>query len=578
MTDGVSTVRLHSTVAIRALRCRDITSMYSIRFILAIISAIALTRLSPAQPAVPLFDNLGRHTRPIASRSAEAQAYFDQGLRLLFGFNHGLAIRSLEEATRLDPDSAMAHWAIALACGPHINFPAVPPDRAEQAWRELTLARKFAEKAKPVERALITALGKRYASPQPEDRSGLDLAYANAMRDVWREYPKDADVGALFAEALMNLRPWDQWTLEGKAQPGTDEVIQVLDAVLALNDQHPLANHLYIHAVEASPNPERALAAANRLRDLQPGLAHNVHMPSHIDIRVGDWEKAIVSNLKAIDADQALRRKLGPPKDFVIVYAAHNRHMLAYAAMMTGQSALALEHIRIMVDEVPTTFMQEWAPALEALAAMPFEVLIRFGRWDEILNEADRYPDYMPFTRSFRHAARAVAFAAKGDTKSARAEQATFLELMKKVPEATTIGNNTAQAVFAIAMPLVEGEILVRDGRLDEGFASLRKAVAAEDTLRYDEPPGWILPARHALGANLMAHGRAADAESVYREDLKRLPNNGWSLFGLGDALTEQGKHEEAGKVLAQFRQTWSKADVTIRSSCFCQPAKLSKR
>lgn len=552
--------------------------MYSLRLALAIFAGITLAGLAPAQPAVPLLDTLGRHARPITTRSAEAQAYFDQGLRLLFGFNHGLAIRSFEQATRLDPEAAMAHWGIALACGPHINFPAVPPERAEQAWRELTLARQFSEQASPVARALIAALGHRYASPQPNDRSGLDLAYANAMRDVWQKYPKDADVGALFAEALMNLRPWDQWTLEGKAQPGTEEVIGVLDAVLAINEQHPLANHLYIHAVEASPHPERALAAANRLRDLQPGLAHNVHMPSHIDIRVGDWHRAIASNQKAIAADQALRLKIGPPKDLVVMYAAHNRHMLAYAAMMTGQSALALEHIRTMVDEIPTDFMREWAPAMEAAAAMPFEVLMRFGRWDEILSETDRYPEYMPFTKSFRHAARAVAFAAKGNPVAARGEQATFIALAKKVPEATTVGNNTAQAVFAIAMPLVEGEILVREGRLEEGFKALRNAVAAEDTLRYDEPPGWILPARHALGANLMAHGRVADAESVYREDLKRLPNNGWSLFGLGDALSEQGKHDEAQTILAQFRQTWSKADVSIRSSCFCQPGRLSHR
>ena len=546
--------------------------MKTIRSVLTFASLLTMATLVAQPPTVPLFETLGDHTRPITTRSPEAQRYFDQGLRLLFGFNHGLAIRSFAEAARLDPECAMAHWGVALACGPHINFPAVPPDRAEQAWRELTLAQRFADKATPVERALISALSRRYANPQPDDRTGLDLAYANAMRDVWRTYPQDADVGVFFAEALMTLRPWDQWTPDGKAQPGTDEVIATLEAVIALNDRHPFANHLYIHAVEASPNPERALAAADRLRDLQPGLAHNVHMPSHIDIRVGDWHKAVTSNLRAIEADHARRRVLGPPKDFVIVYAAHNRHMLAYAAMMTGQSAIALEHIRAMVDEIPADFLREWAPMVEGFAAMPFEVLLRFGRWDDVLAAQDNYPDYMPFTKSFRHAARAIAFAAKGDTKAARAEQREFLMLAKKIPAETTLGNNPATAILAVAMPMVEGEILVREGRLDDGFAALRQAAAAEDKLHYDEPPGWILPARHALGANLMAHGRYTAAEQVYRDDLARLPNNGWSLFGLGDALSQQGKHTEAEPILAQFRQMWREADISIKSSCFCQP------
>jgi len=227
--------------------------MKTIRSVLTFASLLTMATLVAQPPTVPLFETLGDHTRPITTRSPEAQRYFDQGLRLLFGFNHGLAIRSFAEAARLDPECAMAHWGVALACGPHINFPAVPPDRAEQAWRELTLAQRFADKATPVERALISALSRRYANPQPDDRTGLDLAYANAMRDVWRTYPQDADVGVFFAEALMTLRPWDQWTPDGKAQPGTDEVIATLEAVIALNDRHPFANHLYIHAVEASP-------------------------------------------------------------------------------------------------------------------------------------------------------------------------------------------------------------------------------------------------------------------------------------------------------------------------------------
>jgi len=542
----------------------------------AAIAVVRPARTETAAPGAaarpPLFDNLGTFTRPATTRSAEAQRYFDQGLRFLFGFNHGMAIRSFEAAVALDPEFALAHWGIAVANGPHINFPLVPPPQAEAAWKHLTLARQHAGRATAVERDLIEALGARYASPQPEDRRPLDEAYVEAMRTLWWKYPKDADVGAFFAESLMNLRPWDQWTPEGVPQPGTEEVIRVLDAVLALNPDHPFANHLYIHAVEASPHPERALAAADRLRTLQPGLAHNVHMPSHIDIRVGDWHRAIESNLKAIEADQAYRRVVGPPRDLVVLYAAHNRHMLAFAAMMTGQRALALEHIRTMVDEIPADFMKEWAVAAEAMAAMPFEVLIRFGRWDEILAEPDTYPDHMPFTKAFRHAARAIAFAAKGDTAAARREQAIFLELAKRVPPESTLGNNAVSAVIAVATPMVEGEILVREGRLDEGLAALRAAIAVEDTLRYDEPPGWILPVRHALGATLMAHGRAAEAEAVYREDLRRLPNNGWSLLGLSEALFKQGREKEAGATMARFATVWNKADTVITSSCFCQP------
>src|ERR1700746_1212000 len=265
----------------------------------------------------PLYDGLGSHSRKVTTNSTEAQRYFDQGLGFLYGFNHRAAIRAFQQAAELDPECAMAHWGVALACGPHINSMAVPPPAAELAWKELGLALKNAGNASRVEQALIDALAKRYANPQPEDRSGLDHAYAGAMREVWKKYPKDPDVGAFFAEAMMNLRPWDQWTPDGKPQPGTNELTATLDAVLKLNQIHPLANHLYVHAVEASPNPERAIAAADRLRNLQPGLAHNVHMPSHIDIRTGQWLKAVDTNAKAGEANTRYREIFGPAKGFL---------------------------------------------------------------------------------------------------------------------------------------------------------------------------------------------------------------------------------------------------------------------
>src|SRR6266581_7131221 len=359
------------------------------KFQIGVCSAVALAMCDVLAAKEPLYDGLGSYSRKITTDSPEAQRYFDQGLAFLHGFNHRAAIRAFQQAAEIDPRCAMAHWGLALACGPHINLTVVPPPAAELAWKELNLARKNAAYASPVERALIHALGKRYANPQPADRSGLDRAYAAAMREVWRKFPKDPDAGALFAEAMMDLRPWDQWTPEGKPQPGTDEILATLEAVLKLNPKHPFANHLYIHAVEASPNPERAIAAADRLRNLQPGLAHNVHMPSHIDIRTGRWLQAVDTNVKAVEADQRYRKIFGPAKGFLNVYVAHNRHMLAYAAMMTGQRDLAMKHIRAMVAELPADFLKENAMTGEAFVGLPLAVMVRFGLWDEIRAKPD---------------------------------------------------------------------------------------------------------------------------------------------------------------------------------------------
>src|SRR6266481_4035138 len=521
----------------------------------------------------PLYDGLGSYSRKVTTNSAEAQRYFDQGLGFLHGFNHRAAIRAFQQAAELDPECAMAHWGVALACGPHINSMAVPPPAAELAWTELGLAQKNVGNASLVERALIGALAKRYANPQPEDRSGLDRAYADAMRELWKKYPKDPDVGALFAEAMMNLRPWDQWTPDGKPQPGTDEIIATLDAVLKLNPNHPLANHLYIHAVEASPNPERAIASADRLRSLQPGLAHNVHMPSHIDIRTGQWLKAVETNAKAVEADQRYRKIFGVPKGFLNVYIAHNRHMLAYAAMMTGQRDLAMKHIRAMVAEMPADFLKENAMQAEGNVAMPLEVMVRFGLWDEILTEPEKYTDKMWFTRAFHHAAHAIAYAAKGDTLNARKAQSIFVERATLVPKEDFVSNNSCEALLAVAIPMVEGEILIAEEKIDSGIEQLRAAIQKEDALKYDEPPAWLIPVRHSLGAVLMKQQRFAEAEQVYRDDLARLPENGWSLLGLAESLQKQKKNaDEVAQTQAKFKKVWAKADLTITTSCLCQP------
>jgi len=538
----------------------------------ALALALALGASAAPPGPEPLFDGLGSHTHKVTTASPQAQQYFDQGLRFLFGFNHGAAIRSFSEAARLDPACAMAHWGIALACGPHINFPMVPPAAAARAWSEITLARQYADRSTPLERDLIAALGRRYADPQPDDRTPLDQAYAEAMRAVWKAHPDDADAGALFAEAMMDLRPWDQWTPEGQEEPGTAEIIATLDAVLRLDINHPFANHLYIHALEASPHPERAAAAADRLRDLQPGLAHNVHMPSHIDIRCGRWFEAITANLKAVAADRRYRAIAGPPTGLLTIYVAHNEHMLAYAAMMTGQSRLAIEHVRALTACLSDDFMKEYGMIAEAYFSMPYEVLIRFGRWEEILAEPD-LPAGMPFSRAMRHAARGIALAAQGDVAGARAEQAAFAEAEKAVPkDEIAAGNNAAPAVLAVAGPMLAGEILYRDAKVEEGLARLREAVKAEDALRYDEPPSWLLPARHSLGATLVREGRFPEAEAVYREDLARLPENGWALYGLSECLRRERRPEEAAEVEARFRRIWARSDTPIHSSCFCQP------
>jgi tetratricopeptide (TPR) repeat protein len=539
--------------------------------LVALFLSVALGSAKADSAPDPLFEGLGSYTRTITTNSPEAQKYFNQGLNFLFGFNHGAAIRAFQAAAAADPDCAMAHWGIALACGPHINFPVVPPPVAELAWKELGLAKQHAANSSAVEQALIEALRQRYANPQPEDRSPLDLAYANAMRTVWQANPEDPDVGSLFAESMMDLRPWDQWTQEGQPEPGTEEILATLEAVLKLQVNHPFANHLYIHALEASPHPERALAAADRLRDLQPGLAHNVHMPSHIDIRIGHWYEAIVANQKAVEADQRYRAVFGQPKGMIVFYAAHNQHMLAYAAMMTGQRGLAVQQIRAMVSGMPEEEVKEHAALAEAFVAVPYEVLVRFGMWDEVLAQPD-HPEFMFFTRAFRHAARAFAYSAKGDTIAARSEQAAFLEASKLVMEKETFGNNTCQALLTVTTPMLAGEILIREGHLSKGLDELRTAVSAEDALRYDEPPGWILPVRHSLGANLLQAKRYSEAEQVYRDDLVRVPENGWALFGLARSLEMQHKNEQAAEVEARFQRIWSKADMEITSSCLCQP------
>ena len=527
------------------------------------------TGTAAPRAAVPLFEGLGGRSRKVTTSSPEAQRYFDQGVAFMFAFNHDESIRAFRRASELDPKCAMAFWGIAIANGPHINNPVVPEERAKAAWDALAQAKALAASGTPVERALIDALANRYAWPQPADRKPLEQAYAEAMRTVWKAYPKDADVGALFAESLADLRPWDFWTSDGKPQPGTEELLATLEAVLALDPRHPLGNHLTVHALEASPHAEKAEAAADALRDLQPGLGHLVHMPSHIDVRRGRWQQAIDANAKAMEADRSYKAQ-APEQGFYRLYMAHNHHMLTYAAMMTGQSELALRTIREMVADIPLEFVKE-NPWADGFLGMPLEVLMRFGRWDEVLAEPEA-PEFAPISRSIRHYARAVAFASKGDVAAAGKEQTAFLEARTRVTKEATFGNNSGSDVLDVAEHLMKGEILYRAGRTEEGIDALREAVAREDKLRYNEPPDWIQPVRHALGAALLSAGRFPEAETVFREDLAKLPGNGWALYGLQRAVQLQEKHEEAAAAEKQFDAAWEKADLKIKSPCLCLP------
>ena len=535
---------------------------------LTLLASTEAARAADPVSSTPLYD-LGPLSRPVSTRSPEAQRYFDQGLAFMYGFNHDEAIRSFAHAAELDPGCAMAHWGVALANGPHINNPVLPPERAQAAWEALGRAQDAAAGASPVEKALIVALAARYASPPPEDRRPLETAYANAMRVVWAAYPDDADVGALFAEAMADLRPWDQWQPDGRPQPGTEELIAALDAVLKLDPTHPLATHLYIHALEASSQPGRADAAADALRDRLPGVGHLVHMPSHIDVRRGRWQEAVVANTKAIAADRRYAAR-APEQGFYRLYMAHNHHMLTYGAMMTGQGAIALKTIREMVDDIPLAFF-EANPFADGFMAMPLEVLMRFGRWAEILAEP-AFPDFVPISRSLQHYARGVAFAATDRVEEAEAELQAFLAARDRVSKQAAFGNNSGSDVLDVAEGVLRGELLFRRGEHEAGIAMLREATAREDKLRYDEPPSWIQPVRHPLGAALLQLGRFAEAEAVFRADLEKLPDNGWGLYGLYRALQMQKKRAESAAVLERFDTIWARADIKIKSPCLCLP------
>jgi tetratricopeptide (TPR) repeat protein len=515
-----------------------------------------------------LFTGMGPHHRAVTTTNPQAQRYFDQGLTWAYAFNHDEAIRSFTEAARLDPQCAMAWWGVALCHGPHINNPVMPPERRTAAWDAVQKATALELHASPVERALIRALAARYAADTAADRAPLDKAYADAMVAVWKANPRDADVGALAAESLMDLQPWDLWTRDGQPKARTTEIVAALEDVMKLDADHPLALHLYIHAMEASRTPEKAVAAADRLRTLVPAAGHLVHMPAHIDVRVGEWDRASDANVRAAAADVTYR-KLSPRQGFYHVYMAHNHHFLAYASMMEGRFKVAREAAKDMMEGVPPEFLETSAALVDPYTSIEFQVLVRFGKWDDVL--AMKAPDArLPITTAMWRCARATALAAKGDVAGAEREQSLFREQVSKIPADSMMAINKAHDVLAIAERVLAGEIAFRKGKTDEAVASLADAAEREDNLTYMEPPEWIQPVRHSLGAILLAAGRGEEAAKVYQQDLERWPENGWALYGLAAAYEQLGKPDDAQRTTARFEKAWARADTRIGASCLC--------
>jgi len=531
--------------------------------------ACSTSHADPADTPAPGLAELGSHHFAVTTKVPLAQDLFDQGLAWCYGFHHAEALRSFEAAAAADPGCAMARWGLAYAAGPHINNMEMSPEAAQQANTNAQRAKELAAATTPLEQALIDAIVARYAWPAPADRKALDRAYADAMRKVYAVHGAHPDVAALFAEALMDLRPWDLWKQDGSPQPETPEIVAVLEKVLAADHLHPQANHLYVHAVEASPSPERAIRSAVRLTSLAPAIGHLVHMPAHIFLRVGRYEDAAAANRRGIAADQRIVARTGRT-GFYEIYRAHNYHFLAWATMFTGNAKEAIAASRELMRELPMDVVKELAPFLEGFLGAPYHVLVRFGRWQEMLDE----PVPEPWQKSriaMRHYGRGVAFAALGRVDEAVAEQQALRAAVADVPAEWMISNNATRTVLGIAEKVLEGEIEFRRGAQDAAFAALKVAVERHDALRYDEPWGWMMPPRHAWGALALEAGRVDEAEKVYREDLVRHPDNGWSLHGLEECLRRRGAVAEADAVAVRFAKAWSHGGVPIAASCFCR-------
>ena len=513
---------------------------------------------------VPLYDNLGEYHRAVATDAELAQAYFDQGLRLQYAFNHGEAIRSYREAVRLDPECAMCWWGIALALGPNINAQMDSASGAD-AWSAITTARDLAAGGPAAEQALIEALAQRFAADPTAERPPLDSAYASAMRVVATSFPNDADALTLYGASLMNLSPWFYWTGDyGNREPRDDTptMLASFEKALALNPDHPGACHYYIHSVEAA-YPEKAVECADHLARLMPGAGHLVHMPGHIYIRVGRYADAVRQNEHAVHADETYIQDQRPGGLYPTAYYPHNYHFMWFAATMAGMSDKALYAAGQVAPKVPLEVAKQiyW---IQNVLVLPQLTMVTFGDWEGVLAEP-MPPADLHNASAMAHYSRGIAFAATGRGAEARNELEAVRQIANEIGATDT--SEGPEIVVAIAGHALAGEIALRTGDADGAVRHLQAAARLEDGMLYDEPPVWYYPVRHSLGRALLEAGQPIEAEERYREDLVRFPANGWSLIGLANALEAQGRRAEAEEVREEFRTAWSAADIQLTSS-----------
>ncbi len=523
---------------------------------------------SPSGAIAPRLQNVGKHTFPVTTKSEQAQRFINQGLNLTYGFNHAEAARAFAEAARLDPNAAMAYWGQALVLGPNINAP-MAPEEEPKALAHLKKAQSLKSKVSQRERDYIDALALRFTG-KPEDRAAADQAYAGAMRILQETYPDDLDAATLYAESVMDLRPWNYWTRDGRPYEQTHDIIAALDRVLAQNPDHPGALHYSIHLWEASNTPEKAEGAADRLLPLAPAAGHLVHMPGHIYQRVGRYDDAMKANQMAILADEDYITQCRAQGLYPLGYYPHNVHFLWFAASMAGQSKIAIDAANKTAQAIPPAALKE-LPILQSFVLVPDYALVRFGKWDEILAAPTPRADTL-FTRGVRHYARGMAFIRKKDFDSAQKELAAVRQIAqdpKLIETPSSMSLNLADSVLRVSVEVLEGELAAAQGNYDKAIAHLDRAVRYHDNLVYTEPDDWHQPVRHALGAVLLDAGRPAEAEAVYWEDLKRNPKNGWALFGLTKALQAQNKLEQAKLAEADFKKVWADSDVTLTASRF---------
>lgn len=512
-----------------------------------------------------MLPGLGEHHRAVTTRNPQAQAYFDQGLRLVFAFNHDEAARAFARATQLDPKCASCFWGLALVLGPNYNVPMLA-NRFPAAWQALQQARALAPAATPVEQALIGALAKRYPGAEPMDPPAMqpyNEAYAAAMTGVAKQFPGDLDVQVLAAESLMDVNPWKLWSPDGTPAPGTEQIVALLEGVLTRAPDHPGANHYYIHAVEASKHPERALPSAERLPALMPNAGHIVHMPAHIFQRVGRYADASAANRKAAEVDLAYIGR-APRWGYYAMYLVHNYGFLSFSASMEGRKAEAIEAAHDAAKNFPPA-MLAMMPGMDFFVSEPLLAMVRFGAWDQILATPRPDAKYPTLTSLWLHA-HGLASAATGKLDAAQADLAELRTIAATIPPQATTSTNAVRDIADVSGAVLAAAIAQKKGD-PQADALWAAAVAAEDKLSYSEPDDWYYPVRHYQGAALLAEKKYAEAEAVYRADLEKHPANGWALWGLSQAL--KGQHKPAADVDQQFAKAWANADIQLTSTAF---------